>query len=78
MIEKDMFPASMRAEDVAWFLERVSRCPHLAQAPVSVKPEHVAGDHVSARVRTGWRVWGFATERERDTFLATGAGRKFP
>lgn len=56
--------------------------PHRCMAPVTVRPEEVPpatyGHHVSARLRPGWRVWGFRTAGERDKFLAAYPGARRP
>jgi hypothetical protein len=33
---------------------------------------------MSVRLRTGWRIWGFETEAERDTFVVQFGGKVFP
>lgn len=70
--------AGMRDADAEWFMSRVKRYPFTAQSPTSVKPPIVPGDHVSTRLRTGWRIWGFTTELERDTFVMQFGARVFP
>lgn len=72
-------PIGMRNRDAVFMQEKLSRYPWLAQAPTSIKPPNVPDFHfVSARVREGWRVWGFETEQERDTFIVQFGGRNFP
>lgn len=58
-----------RPDDVAFFVARFDRYPHLAQAPVTVKPPSVAGQHMSVRLVKGWRLWGFETEADRNHFI---------
>jgi hypothetical protein len=68
----------MRPHDAQFMASRLFDYPYLAQAPTSVKPTLVPGDHCSARSRVGWRLWGFKTENERDTFVVQFGGVPYP
>jgi hypothetical protein len=68
----------MHAKDREFLRERLDRRPWLAQAPTSVKPHLVAGEHCSVRLRQGWRLWGFPTEEARDQFVVQYNASKFP
>ncbi len=72
------WPIGMRRMDIEYISSRLFDYPHLAQAPISVKPPLVPGDHVSVRLREGWRVWAFATAAERDKFIIQFGGLAFP
>lgn len=64
----------MRQRDQHWWDTRKGRYPFHAIAPVSIKPTIVPGDHISCLFRTGWRIWGFKTLKERDTFVIQFGG----
>jgi hypothetical protein len=59
----------MRAGDKKFMRAHLHYYPFLAQAPTSTKPQWVPGDHVSVRLKIGWRVWGFRTKEARDQFV---------
>jgi hypothetical protein len=61
-----------------WFVQRADRYPFFAQAPTAIKPPMVNGEHMSVRLKYGWRVWGFETEAARDQFIAQYSARLFP
>ena len=77
-LEHELTEAGLHNGNRVYFLQHVSKYPFIAQSPISVRPEWVKGKHLSVRLRVGWRVWGFETERERDTFIAQFGGRTFP
>ncbi len=58
-----------RPDDIMFFVTRLDRYSHLAQAPVTVKPPSVAGRHMSVRLRKGWRLWGFESAEDRNKFI---------
>jgi hypothetical protein len=72
------WPVGMRNRDIFQMKAWLPDYPHLAQAPKSVKPTIVPGNHVSVRMRQGCRMWGFQTEAERDTFIVQFGGLPFP
>jgi hypothetical protein len=67
---------STRADTIAWWTEKSVKYPFHALSPTSVRPELVAGDHVSCVLRIGWRQWGFPTAEARDAFCAQYTGGK--
>jgi hypothetical protein len=77
-LEHALADAGRYDSDAQFLLARVAAYPFLAQSPISVKPDIVPGDHVSTRLRAGWRVWGFRTLQERDVFTVQFGGRLFP
>ena len=77
-IRRVMRDAGSLPKDILFFEDRIKKYPFMAQAPSSVKPPIVPGNHMSVRLRYGWRIWGFETEVERDTFIVQFGGRMFP
>ena len=75
-----MVAAGAYLEHVDFFLKRFPDYPHIAQAPTAMKPQMVTncGQHMSVRLRAGWRLWGFETEAHRDQFIFQYGGRSFP
>ena len=73
-LEKHLLKNGTRPDDVKFFVDRFDRYPHLAQAPVTVKPPSVAGQHMSVRLVKGWRLWGFETEDDRNHFIRNHEG----
>jgi hypothetical protein len=50
--------------------ERKYRYPFCATSSTKVRPERVPGKHLSVVFSTRIRTWGFATQAERDAFVA--------
>ena len=63
------WPSNMRAGDKEYIAGYLKDYPFLAQSPTSTKPQWVPGDHVSVRLKIGWRVWAFRTKEARDQFV---------
>lgn len=63
-----------------WWREKTAEYTFQAIAPTSVRPEIVPGDHASMGLipRTGWRLWAFKTEAERDQFCTQFGGQRDP
>lgn len=61
-----------------WWSTKSIDYPFHAKAPTSVKPQYVPGDHASVGIgyRTGWRIYGFKTEADRDMFCTQFGGIK--
>jgi hypothetical protein len=73
-----MLDAGAYERDAVFFHTRVKRYPFWAKSPTSVKPPLVPGDHMSVRLCMGWRLWGFQTLAERDTFVMQFNAFEFP
>lgn len=69
-------PVGMYAKDYDFICALLPQYPFMASASTSIKPPLVTDidDHCSARLRTGWRMWVFPTERARDKFVVQYGG----
>lgn len=82
-VDKEALRTAMRStgalsDHIEFFMSRIDRYPFTAQAPIAIKPPIVPGEHMSVRLRSGWRIWGFETEKERDTFIVQFNAQSFP